>query len=133
MLHSACTGIQLLFAYPENHMEIWLVNLFLSRKKFHAKQMFVLSSSMKLGPVPNMDPKPWFRKGPWCSSQRILNNVKTVRQLVEFIVESESLSCFRRNPIISCCTIVLPCHTFGFPHSWVSTNKHSNLRLAFGE
>ena len=25
------TGIQLLFAYPENHMEIWLVN--------HAKQI----------------------------------------------------------------------------------------------
>ena len=31
-------------------MEIWLVILFLSRKKFHAKQIFVLSSSMKLGP-----------------------------------------------------------------------------------
>ena len=25
-------------------MEIWLVSLFLSRKKFHAKQIFVLSS-----------------------------------------------------------------------------------------
>ena len=48
------TGIQLLFSYPENHMEIWLVNLFLSRKKFHAKQMFVLSSSMKLGPGPSV-------------------------------------------------------------------------------
>ena len=45
------TGIQLLFAYPENHVEIWLVILFLSRKKFHAKQIFVLSSAMKLGPV----------------------------------------------------------------------------------
>ena len=44
------TGIQLLFAYPENHMEIWLVIMFLSRQKFHAKQIFVLSSSMKLGP-----------------------------------------------------------------------------------
>ncbi len=44
------TGSQLLFAYPENHVEIWLVILFLSRKKFHAKQIFVLSSSMKLGP-----------------------------------------------------------------------------------
>ena len=32
-------------------MEIWLVILFLSRKKFHAKQMCLLSSSMKLGPV----------------------------------------------------------------------------------
>ena len=42
-------GIQLLFAYPENHMEIWLVVLFLSRKKFHAEQIFVLSCSMKLG------------------------------------------------------------------------------------
>ena len=31
-------------------MEIWLVNLFLSWKKFHAKQIFELSSSMKLGP-----------------------------------------------------------------------------------
>ena len=30
-------------------MEIWLVILFLSRKKFHAKQMFVISS-MKLSP-----------------------------------------------------------------------------------
>ena len=29
-------------------MEIWLVILFLSAKKFHAKQFFVLSSSMKL-------------------------------------------------------------------------------------
>ena len=44
------TGIQLLFAYPENQVEIWLVILFLSRKKFNAKQIFVLSSSMKLGP-----------------------------------------------------------------------------------
>ena len=34
---------------------IWLVNLFLSRQKFHAKQIFVLSSSMKLGPVPHFD------------------------------------------------------------------------------
>ena len=31
-------------------MKIWLVNLFLSRQKFHAKHIFVLSSSMKLGP-----------------------------------------------------------------------------------
>ena len=31
-------------------MEIWLVILFFSRKKFHAKQICVLSSSMKLGP-----------------------------------------------------------------------------------
>ena len=32
-------------------MEIWLVILFLSRKKCHAKQISVLSSSMKLGPA----------------------------------------------------------------------------------
>ena len=44
------TGIQLLFAYPKNHIEIWLVILFLSRRKFHAKQICVLGSSMKLGP-----------------------------------------------------------------------------------
>ena len=44
------TGNQLLFAYPENHVETWWVFLFLSRKKFHAKQTFMLSSSMKLGP-----------------------------------------------------------------------------------
>ena len=31
-------------------MEIWLVILFLSRKTFHAEQIFVLSSAMKLGP-----------------------------------------------------------------------------------
>ena len=31
-------------------MKTWLVILFLSRKKCHAKQIFVLSSSMKLGP-----------------------------------------------------------------------------------
>ena len=31
-------------------MEIWLVILFLSRKKFHAQQICVLSSSIKLGP-----------------------------------------------------------------------------------
>ena len=31
-------------------MEIWLVVLFLSMMKFYAKQIFVLSSSMKLGP-----------------------------------------------------------------------------------
>ena len=30
--------------------EIWSVILFLSRKQFQAKQIFVLSSSMKLGP-----------------------------------------------------------------------------------
>ena len=45
------TGIQLLFAYPENHMEIWLENLFLSRKKFLAKRICVLSSFMQLGPA----------------------------------------------------------------------------------
>ena len=44
------TGIQLLFAHLENHVEIWLLILFLLRQKFHAKQIFVLSSSMKLGP-----------------------------------------------------------------------------------
>ena len=32
-------------------MEIWLVILFLRRKKFNAKQIFMLSSSMKLGPA----------------------------------------------------------------------------------
>ena len=31
-------------------MEIWLVILFLSRKKFHAKQIFVPTGFMKLGP-----------------------------------------------------------------------------------
>ena len=45
------TGIQLMFAHPENHVEIWLVILFLSRLKFHAKQISMLSSSMKLDPV----------------------------------------------------------------------------------
>ena len=44
------TGIQVLFVYPENHVAIWLVNLFLSMKKFHAKQIFVLTGFMKLGP-----------------------------------------------------------------------------------
>ena len=44
------TCIQLLCGYPENHVEIWLITLLLSRKKFHAKQLFVQSSSMKLGP-----------------------------------------------------------------------------------
>ena len=37
--------IQLLLAYPGNHVEIWLVILFLSRQKFHAKQILMLSSS----------------------------------------------------------------------------------------
>ena len=44
------TGIQLFFAYPGNHVKIWFEILFLSRQTFHAKQIFVLSSSMKLGP-----------------------------------------------------------------------------------
>ena len=35
-----------------NKRKFWLVILFLSRMKFHAKQIFVLSGSMKLGPVP---------------------------------------------------------------------------------
>ena len=35
---------------PENHMEIWLVILFLPRKKFHAQQVVVLTGFMKLGP-----------------------------------------------------------------------------------
>ena len=43
------TGIQLLFAYPKNQEDIWLVILFLLRKKFHAKQTFVLTGFMKLG------------------------------------------------------------------------------------
>ena len=37
----------MLFAYHENLVEIWLVILFLSSNKFHAKQIFVLSSSLK--------------------------------------------------------------------------------------
>ena len=45
------TGIQMLFAYPENHVEIGLVILFLPSQKFHAQQIVVLSSSMRLGPV----------------------------------------------------------------------------------
>ena len=49
------TGIQLMFAHPDNHVEIWLVILFLSRQTFHAKQILVLSSSMKLGPVVKID------------------------------------------------------------------------------
>ena len=53
-IHLRCilpvTGIQLVFAFPENHMEIWLEIRFLWRQKFHAKQICVLSSSMKLGP-----------------------------------------------------------------------------------
>ena len=43
-------GIQLLFACPENNVEVWLAFLFLSREKCHPKQILVLSSSMKLGP-----------------------------------------------------------------------------------
>ena len=39
-----------LFASPENHMEIGLVILFLSRQKFHGQQIVVLSSSIKLDP-----------------------------------------------------------------------------------
>ena len=39
-----------MFAHPENHVEMMLVIRFLLRPKFHAKQFFVLSSSMKLGP-----------------------------------------------------------------------------------
>ena len=44
------TGIQLLFVHTENHVEIWSAILFLSGQTFHAKQICVLSSSMKLGP-----------------------------------------------------------------------------------
>ena len=44
------TGIRLLFAYTGNRVEIWLVILFLLRKTFHAKQIFVLTAGfMKLG------------------------------------------------------------------------------------
>ena len=43
-------GIQLVFACPENHVDIWLAFLFLSREKFYAKQICVLSSAMKLMP-----------------------------------------------------------------------------------
>ena len=43
-------------------MEIWLVILFLSRKTFHAKQTFVLSSSMKLGPGQNHITHKWCLK-----------------------------------------------------------------------
>ena len=59
-------------------MEIWLVILFLSRKKCHAKQICVLSSAMKLGPGLIRDEdvghdelvfvqiiKPCFRGGGW--------------------------------------------------------------------
>ena len=36
------TGIELLFAYLENHVKIWLVILCLSRQKLHAKNIFML-------------------------------------------------------------------------------------------
>ena len=36
-------------------MEIWLVILFLSRQKVNAKQMFLLSSSMKFDPGAQID------------------------------------------------------------------------------
>ena len=49
LLHCLVTGIQM-YAYLENHVEIWLEILFLTRQTFHAKQFFVLSSSMKLDP-----------------------------------------------------------------------------------
>ena len=45
------TGIQVSFDYPENHVEVWLVILFLSRKKFHTKQIFVATGFIKLGPA----------------------------------------------------------------------------------
>ena len=45
------SGVQLLFAYHENHVEILLVILFLLRKKFHAKHIFVLSMQLyEIGP-----------------------------------------------------------------------------------
>ena len=42
------TGNQLLD--PENHVKIWMDILFLLRKKIYAKQYFVLTGFMKLGP-----------------------------------------------------------------------------------
>ena len=54
-------GIQLLFAYPENHVEIWLVIRFLSKKKCHAttfmymyKQFFeqLFKQLYEIGPSP---------------------------------------------------------------------------------
>ena len=50
-------SIQQLNTRKCNKMEIQLVILFLSRKKFHAKQIIVLSSSMKLGP--GLHWRPW--------------------------------------------------------------------------
>lgn len=50
LLHIACYWYSADVTHPKNHVEIWLVILFLSRQKFHAKQIFVPSSSMKLGP-----------------------------------------------------------------------------------
>ena len=54
------TGVQLLFAYHENYVEIWLVVLFWLRKQFHAKQIFVLTGFMKLSPVPLSSNLPFF-------------------------------------------------------------------------
>ena len=48
------SGIQLLFAFPENQVQIWLVILgFFFKAKFHARQILVLSSPMKMGPDGN--------------------------------------------------------------------------------
>ena len=54
---------------------VWLVILFLSRKKFHAKQIFVLSSAMKLGPVDSIN---IIRNGAlWCTCNIISHsNIK---------------------------------------------------------
>ena len=58
------TGVQLLFAYPKNHVENWLVILFLSREKFHAKQILLLSSAMKLGPDQTTVSSGWGQRTP---------------------------------------------------------------------
>ena len=75
------TGIQLLFAYPENHVEIRLVIPFLSRTKIRAKQICLLSSSMKLGPV-------WFRLG--------LLTIKMFRNCIAELTHIDHALCTRQ-------------------------------------
>ena len=50
LLHFLVTGIQLLYADLENPQKFGWEILFLSRQTFHAKLLFVLSSSMNLDP-----------------------------------------------------------------------------------
>ena len=100
-------------------MEIWLVILFLSRNKFHAKQIFMLSSSMKLG----LDPSGLEKQNLIARAQIWVKNPKDCRTC--------SLECSPNRNVINKTRIKVG--VWARPKLWPGGNVMQNAGLSLGD